>query len=160
MPVAKDKVVGVIYTLTDDQGNVLDSNKGQEALEFIHGHGMMIPGFEKALEGATEGQTVAFSVTPEEGYGEANEDFVIEVPRTAFPENEDIQVGWQVTGTTPDGHMQPFRVLEVSEEKIKLDGNHPLAGQNLNFEVEVVSLRDATEQELSHGHVHAAGHDH
>lgn len=160
MTVAKDKVVGVIYTLTDDQGTVVDTNKGQEALEFIQGHGMMIPGFEKALEGATEGQTLAFSVTPEEGYGESNEDFIIEVPRSAFPEDEEVQVGWQVTGTTPDGQMQAFRVLEVSDEKIKLDANHPLAGQNLNFEVEVVSLRDASEQELSHGHVHADGHDH
>jgi len=160
MTVAKDKVVGVIYTLTDDQGNVVDTNKGQDALEFIQGHGMMIPGFEKALEGAIEGQTLSFSVSPEEGYGESNEDFVIEVPRSAFPEDEEVQVGWQVTGTTPDGQMQAFRVLEVSDEKIKLDANHPLAGQNLNFEVEVVALRDATEQELSHGHVHADGHDH
>lgn len=160
MTVAKDKVVSVFYTLTDDQGNVLDSNVGQEALEFIQGHGMMIPGFETALEGATAGQKLSFSVSPAEGYGESNEDFVIEVPRSAFPEDEEVQVGWQVTGTTPDGQMQAFRVLEVVGETIKLDANHPLAGQNLNFEVEVESLRDATEQELSHGHVHEHGHDH
>ncbi|GGZ84497.1 peptidyl-prolyl cis-trans isomerase [Ignatzschineria indica] len=160
MTVAKDKVVSVIYTLTDDQGALLDTNKGQEALDFIQGHGMMIPGFEKALEGATEGQTLSFTVSPAEGYGESNDDFIIEVPRTAFPEDEEVQVGWQVTGTTPDGQMQAFRVLAVSDETIKLDANHPLAGKNLNFEVEVVGLRDATEQELAHGHVHADGHDH
>ncbi len=160
MTVAKDKVVSVFYTLTDDQGNVLDSNVGQEALDFIQGHGMMIPGFEAALEGATAGQKLSFSVSPAEGYGESNEDFVIEVPRSAFPEDEEVQVGWQVTGTTPDGQMQAFRVLEVVGDTIKLDANHPLAGQNLNFEVEVESLRDATEQELSHGHVHEHGHDH
>lgn len=160
MTVEKDKVVSVFYTLTDDQGNVLDSNEGQEALEFIQGHGMMIPGFEKALEGATEGQKLSFSVSAADGYGEANEDYIIEVPRTAFPEDEEVQVGWQVTGTTPDGQMQAFRVLEVFGETIKLDANHPLAGQNLNFAVEVKSLREATEQELSHGHVHADGHDH
>ena len=160
MTVAKDKVVSVIYTLTDDQGALLDTNKGQEALDFIQGHGMMIPGFEKALEGATEGQTLSFTVSPAEGYGESNDDFIIEVPRTAFPADEEVQVGWQVTGTTPDGQMQAFRVLAVSDETIKLDANHPLAGKNLNFEVEVVGLRDATEQELAHGHVHADGHDH
>ena len=160
MTVAKDKVVSVIYTLTDDQGALLDTNKGQEVLDFIQGHGMMIPGFEKALEGATEGQTLSFTVSPAEGYGESNEEFIIEVPRTAFPEDEEVQVGWQVTGTTPDGQMQAFRVLDVSDEIIKLDANHPLAGKNLNFEVEVIALRDATEQELTHGHVHADGHDH
>ncbi len=160
MTVAKDKVVSVIYTLTDDQGTLLDTNKGQEALDFIQGHGMMIPGFEKALEGAAEGQTLSFTVSPAEGYGESNDDFIIEVPRTAFPEDEEVQVGWQVTGTTPDGQMQAFRVLAVSDETIKLDANHPLAGKNLNFEVEIVGLRDATEQELAHGHVHADGHDH
>ncbi len=160
MPIAKNSVVKVIYTLTNDQGEVLDSNKGQEPLEYIHGHGMMIPGFEKALEGAKEGQEISFTVTPEEGYGTHNEDFIIDVPREAFPEDEEVQVGWQVTGSTPDGQMQMFRVLEVSDESIKLDGNHPLAGANLNFEVEVVALRDATEQEIEHGHVHPDGTDH
>ncbi|MDG9729269.1 peptidylprolyl isomerase [Ignatzschineria sp. RMDPL8A] len=160
MIIEKDQVVAVHYTLTDDNGATLDSNVGGEPLAYIHGHGMMIPGFEKALEGAKEGQEVTFTVEPEEGYGVHHEENIIDVPREAFPEDEEITVGLQVTGSAPDGSMHMFRVLEVSEEMIKLDGNHPLAGKQLHFDVEVVSVRNATAQELDHGHVHSDGHDH
>ncbi|GAA5093586.1 FKBP-type peptidyl-prolyl cis-trans isomerase [Wohlfahrtiimonas larvae] len=161
MSIAPNKVVSVFYTLTDDAGNVIDSNKGQEQpLTYIQGVGMMIPGFEKALEGAAAGQQVAFSVAPEEGYGLRSEENVFTISKSQhFKDSDDIQVGGMIAAEE-NGHQRHFVILSVEGDDITLDANHFLAGKTLNFDVEIKEVRDATAQELDHGHVHAGGYDH
>lgn len=161
MIIAPNKVVSVFYTLTDDEGDVIDSNKGQEqALTYIQGVGMMIPGFEKALEGAKAGQQVAFSVTPEDGYGVRSEENVFTISRSEhFKGADEIQVGGMITAEE-HGQQRHFVILSVEGDDITLDANHFLAGKTLNFDVDVTEVREATAQELDHGHVHADGHDH
>ncbi|MCB1823581.1 MAG: peptidylprolyl isomerase [Candidatus Competibacteraceae bacterium] len=159
MKAAKDKIVSLHYTLTDDGGVTLDSSHGREPLSYLHGHGNIIQGLEAALEGKEVGFNASVQVVPADGYGEYNPQAVFEVPREQFPPNEAIQVGMRVQGESPDGVLN-FTVLAVNEQGVVLDANHPMAGKNLNFEVEVLEVRDATAQELSHGHVHPHGHDH
>lgn len=159
MKAARDKVVSLHYTLTDDSGEALDSSRGRVPFVYLHGHGNIIRGLEAALEGHEAGFSSSIQVAPADGYGEYNPQAVFEVPREQFPPNEEIQVGMQVQGEGPDGRLN-FMVLAVNEQGVVLDANHPMAGKNLNFEVEVLEVRDATEQELSHGHVHLHGHDH
>lgn len=159
MKAEKDKIVSLHYTLTDDGGVTLDSSRGREPLSYLHGHGNIIRGLEAALEGNEAGFSSSVQVVPADGYGEYNPQAVFEVPREQFPPSETIQVGMQVQGESPDGVLN-FTVLAVNEKGVVLDANHPMAGKNLNFEVEVLEVRDATAQELSHGHVHPHGHDH
>ena len=159
MKAAHGRVVSLHYTLTDDLGVVLDSSRGHGPFAYLHGYGNIIRGLETALEGNEAGFNGAIEVLPADAYGEYNPQAVFEVPREQFPPNETIQVGMQVQGESPDGVLN-FTVLAVNEKGVVLDANHPMAGKNLNFEVEVLEVRDATAQELSHGHVHPHGHDH
>lgn len=147
------------YTLTDDAGEVLDSSSGRTPFEYLHGHGNIIGGLESALEGVEAGFKSKVTVAPADGYGERNDKAVFEVPRDQFPPGEDIQVGMQVHGEGPQGVIA-FTVVGVAADHVTLDGNHPLAGKTLHFDVEVLGVREATKQELDHGHVHAHGHDH
>ena len=146
--------------MNDDPGGVLASHEGSDPLEYLHGHGNIVAGLEKALSGKTEGDKVSVSVSPEEGYGNPSDDLVVEVPKENLPVDE-IQPGMRFSAETSNG-MRMFTVQEIGEDVVKLDGNHPLAGQTLNFDVEVVSIRDAEQVELDHGHVHSGdcGHDH
>lgn len=161
MQIAAQKVVTIDYTLTDDQGNVIDSSKGGEPLAYIHGLGNIIPGLESALEGKQAGDAMNVSVDPAEGYGERDENLLQSVPRQMFETPEEIQVGMQFHTMTEDGNMMVVTVAEVTSETITVDANHPLAGQTLNFDVTIVGVRDATEEELEHGHVHGeGGHQH
>lgn len=159
MKAAHGRVVSLHYTLTDDLGVQLDSSRGQDPFVYLHGYGNIIAGLERALEGREVGFSSAVHVAPAEGYGEYNPQAVFEVPREQFPPSEDIQVGMQVQGEGTHGIMN-FTVVGVNERGVILDANHPLAGKNLHFEVDVLAVRDATAQELAHGHVHAHGHDH
>ncbi|MDX1654605.1 MAG: peptidylprolyl isomerase [Candidatus Competibacteraceae bacterium] len=161
MKASNGKVVTLHYTLTDDAGNTLDSSRARnEPFSYLHGHGNIVSGLEKALEGTEAGHNSQVAVTPEEGYGERVDQAVFEVPRDQFPPGEDIRVGMRVHGEGPKG-VVAFTVTDVSDQGVMLDGNHPLAGQNLNFDVEVLDVREATEEELSHGHVHGeGGHQH
>ncbi|HXH04703.1 MAG TPA: peptidylprolyl isomerase [Candidatus Competibacteraceae bacterium] len=152
-------VVSMHYTLTDDQGEVIDSSRGGEPFAYLHGHGNIISGLEQALEGAEAGFHEQITVAPEDGYGEYLQQAVFEVPRDQFPQGEDIEVGMRVHGEGPQGVMA-FTVVGLTEYGVILDGNHPLAGKTLHFDVEVLEVRQATRQELAHGHVHAGGHDH
>lgn len=160
MVIAQDVVVSLYYTLTDDEGTVIDSNRDDTPLDYIHGHGMMIPGFEKALQGAKKDQEISFSVAPSDGYGEHNAEDIFDVPRSEFNPTDDLQVGGYVDGTTEEGYHKRFVIVGVTDEHITLDGNHPLAGKKLNFDVEILNVREATPQEIEHKHVHAGGHDH
>lgn len=159
MKATQDKIVSLHYTLTDDHGVLLDSSHGREPFSYLHGHGHIIPGLEAELEGCEVGFNAAIQVAPAEGYGEYNPQAVFEVPRDRFPPSEDIQTGMQVQGEGEHGVLS-FTVVEVNDQGVVLDANHPMAGKTLNFQVEVLQVRDATAQELAHGHSHPDGHDH
>lgn len=156
--IQKDKVVSFHYTLKDESGTVIDKSEGQP-LVYLHGASNIIPGLEKALVGKKVGDTLNVTVEPEEGYGEYSAEAVQEVPRNLFQGVDHIEPGMQSQAQTDDG-MQVVVVKDVTEDSIIVDGNHPLAGQRLNFDVQVVEIRDATAEELSHGHAHGAGGHH
>ena len=160
MAISKDKVVSIDYTLTGDNGQVLDSSQGREPLAYLHGAGNIIPGLETALEGKNEGDQLNVSIPPEQAYGTRDERMVQAVPRTAFQGVADIQPGMQFQAQTQQG-ARLITVVGVEGDQVTIDANHPLAGATLNFDVKVVTVRDATEQEKSHGHVHGpGGHQH
>ena len=160
MPILKDKIVSIDYTLTGKDGNVLDSSQGKAPLQYLHGRGNIIPGLETALEGKNEGEQVNVSVPPGQAYGERDERMVQPVPRAAFQGVEKIEPGMQFQANTQAG-PRLVTVVGVTAEQVTVDANHPLAGQTLNFDVKVVGIRDATQEELSHGHAHGAGgHQH
>lgn len=159
MQIAKDKVVQIDYTLKNDKGEVLDTSEGAGPLAYLHGHHGIIPGLENALEGKATGDKLDVSIAPAEAYGEYNEAMVQVVERKLF-EGMDVAPGAQFQAQTSDG-MQVITVTAVDGDEVTIDGNHPLAGQTLHFSVEVVEVRDASEEELAHGHVHGpGGHDH
>ncbi|MBN3561654.1 FKBP-type peptidyl-prolyl cis-trans isomerase [Aliamphritea spongicola] len=159
MQVADNKVVLIHYTLTNAAGEVLDSSAGGEPLAYLHGKGNIVPGLENALTGKQVGDKQQVEVSPEEGYGQPNEELIQEVERNLFDGIDTIEIGMQFMAQTPWGE-QPVVVTAVTDETVTVDGNHPLAGDVLNFDVEVVEVRDASEEELEHGHAHGAGGHH
>ncbi len=159
MNIAQDCVVSLDYTLKNDAGETLDSSEGKQPLAYLHGHRNLIRGLEKALDGRSSGDSFEVSVDPEEGYGAHNPQLVQTVPRSAFEGIDDIQPGMRFQTGGEAGPMV-VRVVEVSPEDVTIDGNHELADQTLNFSVTVMDVREATAQELEHGHVHAEGQDH
>ncbi|MFT7404731.1 FKBP-type peptidyl-prolyl cis-trans isomerase [Zhongshania sp.] len=154
MIIANDCVVAFHYTLTDESGVEIDTSKGQEPLAYIHGQGGIIPGLERELAGKTIGDAMKVTVQPADGYGEQNAELIQPVPRAAFQGVEQIEVGMQFQAEGAGGQMQTVVVKEVDEENVTVDANHPLAGQVLNFDVSIESVRAASEEELAHGHVH------
>jgi FKBP-type peptidyl-prolyl cis-trans isomerase SlyD len=154
MIIANDCVVAFHYTLTDESGVEIDTSKGQEPLAYIHGQGGIIPGLERELAGKTIGDAMKVTVQPADGYGEQNAELIQPVPRAAFQGVEQIEVGMQFQAEGADGQMQTVVVKDVDEENVTVDANHPLAGQVLNFDVSIESVRAASEEELAHGHVH------
>jgi FKBP-type peptidyl-prolyl cis-trans isomerase SlyD len=154
------RVVSIHYTLTDDKGTVLDSSQGAEPLQYLEGAGNIIPGLEKAVGLLNVGDKKKIKVAAAQAYGEKREDMVLEVPRTQFPPDMQMKVGDRFRGG-PDDHAPVFTVMGVEGDKVKLDGNHPLAGQDLTFDVEVTEVRAASSEEVSHGHAHGPhGHHH
>ncbi len=154
------KVVTLNYTLKDSDGNVLDeSNDGN--FTYLHGANNIIPGLESALNGKQPGETVDVSVAPEEGYGERDPTKLQAVPRDMFPADAEIASGMQFHAQGPNGEVLVVTVVDVTGDEVTVDGNHPLAGVELNFAVEVLDVRDASREELEHGHVHGpGGHEH
>jgi FKBP-type peptidyl-prolyl cis-trans isomerase SlyD len=159
MKTANGMVVTMHYTLTDDSGTTIDSSAGREPLIYLHGYGNIIPGLETALEGSEAGFKSRIDVTASEGYGERDTNAVFEAPREQFPDDMDITPGTRVFADGPNGPI-PFTIMEVTESNVKLDANHPLAGMNLHFDVEIIEVRAASDEEISHGHVHDGSHDH
>lgn len=159
MEITADRVVTIHYTLKDDHGAVLDSSAGGEPLAYIQGHGNLVSGLEKALEGKQDGNTLSVSVAPADGYGIRQETLVQRVPKRTLQGLGEIKKGVQFQARTDDG-MRLFTVTAVIGDMVTLDGNHPLADQTLHFDVEVVGVREATAEELEHGHVHGAGGHH
>ena len=159
MQIANDKVVMIHYTLTNDEGDLLDSSKDQDPLAYLHGFGNIIPGLEKALTGRSIGDTFKIEIAPEDGYGVRDNEMVQSVPRSAFEGVDDIEPGMQFQAQSPDG-IQLVTVIDIDGDEVILDGNHPMAGITLHFDVEVNDIREATREELEHGHVHGAGGHH
>ena len=159
MEIAADAVVLIHYTLKDDSGKVLDSSAGGEPLAYIQGHGNLVPGLEKALEGKRQGSLVAVTLPPADGYGARDEALVQRVPKRSLQGSGEIRKGMQFRAPTDDG-MRLFTVTAIVGDMVTLDGNHPLADQTLHFDVEVVGVRGATAEELEHGHVHGPGGHH
>ena len=159
MEITADRVVLIHYTLKDDSGAVIDSSTGNEPLAYIQGHGNLVAGLEKALEGKKEGDKVSVSVPAAEGYGIHDPALIQRVPKRSLQGSGEIKKGMQFQGQTPAG-MRLFTVTAITGDMITLDGNHPLADKTLNFDVDVVTVREPTTEELEHGHVHGAGGHH
>lgn len=159
MQIQEKAVVGIHYTLKNDGGETIDSSEGREPLQYLHGGGGIIKGLESALEGKVKGDTMDVVIEPEDGYGEKRDELIQDVPKSAFAGVEDIQVGMMFQAQTDAGPV-PIRVAAVNDETVTVDGNHALAGERLHFSVSVEEVREATQQEIDHGHVHADGHDH
>ncbi|URQ87206.1 peptidylprolyl isomerase [Pseudoalteromonas sp. SCSIO 43088] len=155
MIVAANKVVKMHYSVLDNNKNTIDNSFDGEPLVFIVGTGFLIPGLENALLGKEAGDTFSVTVEPEQGYGERHDDLMQAVPKSMF-EGMEIEVGMQFRATTDAGD-QSVMIIEIQNEDVIVDGNHPLSGITLHFDVEVLEVRDATEEELAHGHVHGEG---
>lgn len=159
MTVAKNKVVLIDYKLTNNSGELLDSSEGGEPLAYIHGIGNIISGLEEALEGRKSGDSLSVSIPPEKGYGVHDENKVQAVPRRMFQGVDDIRAGMQFHAQTQNG-LEVVTVTGVEGDLVSIDANHPLAGETLNFDVTIIEVRDASEEELEHGHVHGEGGHH
>lgn len=160
MIIAHNKVVRFDYTLTNDANDVLDSSEGGEPLTYLHGAGNIIPGLESALEGKSAGDSLNVRVAPAEAYGERDDRMVQNVPREMFEDSNEIQTGMQFHSSDPEGNVTVVTVVGMDAEHITVDANHPLAGVPLNFAVKIVEVRDASPEELAHGHVHGPGGHH
>lgn len=160
MRIAKDTVVSIDYTLTDVDGAVLDSSKGQKPLDYLHGSGNIIAGLEEALEGKSKGDQVKVHVPPEKGYGQRNLTLAQKMPRKMFDSKHEIKPGMRFHAEGQHG-ARAVTVTAVDTEHVTVDANHPLAGKLLNFDISVVDVREATQEELAHGHAHGShGHHH
>jgi FKBP-type peptidyl-prolyl cis-trans isomerase SlyD len=153
MNVSKNRVVSIEYTLTGEDGTILDSSKGEEPLTYLHGTGSMIEGLETALEGKAPPDHVSVTVAPEHAYGARDDSIVFSVPRAQFRGVDNIEIGmqFQVQGDG-EGHM--VTLIGMDADEVTVDGNHPLAGLTLHFDVDIVDVREATPDELEHGHPH------
>jgi FKBP-type peptidyl-prolyl cis-trans isomerase SlyD len=159
MQIADRTVATFHYTLTDDAGKVIDSSRGREPLSYLHGAGNIVPGLEKEMAGRSAGDKFDVKVNPDEGYGEHEPQLVQVVPREAFQGVEDLQVGMEFQAHTAHGPMS-VAIAKIDGDAVTVDGNHPLAGNRLKFAIEVTEVRDASLEELSHGHVHGPGGHH
>jgi FKBP-type peptidyl-prolyl cis-trans isomerase SlyD len=160
MTVQKNRVVTIEYTLTGEDGAVLDTSKGQEPLEYIQGSGSIIDGLEAALEGKSPRDELTVTVSPQDAYGVRDESLVFSIPRKQFKDVEDLAVGMQFH-LQGNGVERMATVVKVGDREVTVDANHPFAGMTLRFEVAVLAVREATREELAHGHVHGGdGHHH
>ncbi len=161
MLITNQHVVAIDYTLSNDAGEVIDSSAGGEPLVYLHGASNIIAGLENALAGKAVGDELEVSIEPEDAYGEYSAELITNLGREMFEGVEELEVGMQFHASAPDGGMQIVTIRDVDGDQVTIDGNHPLAGQQLNFKVKVVSVRAASEEEIAHGHVHGeGGHQH
>jgi len=160
MQITKNVVALIHYTLKDETGEVIDKSEEGTPMPYLHGHGNLIPGLESELEGKELGDKLSARIEPKDAYGDRNDEMVQDVPRTQLPEDVDIQPGMQFQAQSEEG-AHVVTVVGVEDGQVRLDGNHPLAGVTLNFDVEIAEVREASPEELEHGHVHGAGgHEH
>lgn len=159
MQIAERTVASFHYTLTSPDGQVIDSSRGREPLLYLHGVGQIVPGLEKAMAGRVAGDSFQVVVPASEGYGESNPEMLQAVPRAAFPQDIEIQPGMQFEAQGPMGPITVV-VRSVDADTVTIDANHPLAGMPLHFDIEIVEVREASVEEVLHGHVHGPGHHH
>lgn len=164
MKIEKNVVVSLAYQLVLEDGVVVDQSTVDAPLDYLHGHNNLITGLENELEGKVVGDKFTATIAPEEAYGEYNDELVQRVPAEVFQGVDEIEVGMRFLADTDQGQI-PVEITEVDGDEVVVDGNHMLAGQTLTFDVEVVAIRAATEEEIQHGHIHQAGgcghgHDH
>ncbi len=159
MKITKNAVVTMNYTLKDDKGTVIDSSSENGPLSFIQGIGNIIPGLETQMEGKQKGDKFNCTITPADGYGDTDPNLVQKVERSQFAESDNLEVGMMFEVGNDD---QSFiaRVIGLDDQNVTLDANHPMAGQTLNFDIEILNVRDADPNELAHGHVHGEGGHH
>ncbi|HQO46030.1 MAG TPA: peptidylprolyl isomerase [Rectinema sp.] len=153
MEIKKDRVVTIDYSLSDDVGRIIDSSEENEPLVYLHGNDNIIPGLERELEGKIPGETLSCSIPPADAYGERDESLVFKVNKKDFGDNVEVAAGMQFEAHGEDGTLI-VTVVNVDGEEVTLDANHPLAGETLHFDVKVVDVREATPEELEHGHAH------
>lgn len=158
MQIAARAVASFHYTLTNARGEVLDSSRGGQPLHYLHGAGNLIPGMENALAGKSPGDKFMAVVPPEQGYGIAQPNLVQVVPMSAFG-GAKVEAGMRFQADSERGPML-VRITKVEGDQVTVDGNHELAGETLHFDIEVVTVRDATLEEITHGHVHGPGGHH
>lgn len=158
--IAKDLVVSFHYTLKNEEGEVIDSSEKGEPLAYLHGHDNIVPGLERALAGKKVGYKGSVELEPEDGYGLYDEDQVFMMKRSAFPDKNKVRSGATFQLANEKGEVRIVRVVKVGKDEVTVDGNHPLAGIKLFFDVEVVELRAATKEEIEHGHAHTPGGHH
>jgi FKBP-type peptidyl-prolyl cis-trans isomerase SlyD len=159
MKISPNLVASIHYTLKNDDGEILDSSVDQEPMNFLCGADNIVPGLEKALEGKVSGDKLSVVVEPNDGYGEYDATLVQELSKDMFAGVESIEVGMEFQTQTPDG-MQVIEVKKIEGDTVTIDGNHPMAGHNLHFDIEITDVREATADELEHGHVHGEGCSH
>jgi len=160
MQIAKDRVVTLAYTLKDNDDNILDQSD-DGSFCYLHGASNIIPGLEEALTGRMAGDELSVSIPPEEAYGVRDAAREQDVPRSAFPPDQEIEVGMQFHAEGPEGQAIMVTISKVEGDTITVDGNHPLASVHLNFDVRIMDIRDASPEEIEHGHVHGPhGHHH
>ncbi|MFO0755703.1 MAG: peptidylprolyl isomerase [Byssovorax sp.] len=185
LTIADDTFVTLSYTLFDEQGEAVDRATAEEPLSYVHGYAQIVPGLEKRLEGLKAGDKKTFTIEPDEAFGERDDDGVLQVDKTDFPDAGEVVTGDEFMAQGPDGEPIAMRVIEVRDDSFIVDTNHPLAGQKVRFEVEVASVRAATDEEIAeaeadleeradeaddgccghdhdgeHGHDHDHDHDH
>lgn len=160
MSVGMNKVITFNYILKDEEGTLLDSSSNKEPMAFLSGSKQIIPKLEEVLNGMIIGSKKSVKVSAADAYGEYSEDAIQKIKKDQFPEEAKIEVGMTYLANSPDGKQMPFLVSEINDQDITIDFNHPLAGKNLEFDVELLDVRDATPEEIQHGHVHGAGGHH
>jgi FKBP-type peptidyl-prolyl cis-trans isomerase SlyD len=159
MTIKQDSVVAIHYTLKDDSGEIIDTSAGGEPLTYLHGRGNLISGLERELQGKQPGDKLNVTIAAADGYGDYDQKLVQRIPRRSLKGIANVKPGMQLRTQTPQG-ARTVVVTRITGDIVTVDGNHPLAGKNLNFEVEVAAVRDATAEELEHGHVHGPGGHH
>ncbi|MCA9403777.1 MAG: peptidylprolyl isomerase [Candidatus Omnitrophica bacterium] len=156
MKIENGKVAMIHYSLKNDAGDTIDSTVNDAPMGYLHGHSNLMPGLEKALDGRAQGEKFSMSLAPEEAFGPHDELKIKKVPKEHFDGLDDLKEGMHLQVNSPQG-AQIATVQAVGEAEVTVDFNHPLAGQTLHFEIEVLEIREATAEELEHGHIHGAG---
>lgn len=153
------RVIGFHYTLTDKDGNQVDSSQGHAPLLFLEDSGQIIPGLEKEIIDLNVGDKKKVEVKANEAYGDIVQELVITVQKNQFPEGAVLNVGDQFQVNNDPG-APIFTIKEIKDEEVTIDGNHPMAGKDLFFDIEITEKRNATDEEMAHGHAHGVGGHH
>lgn len=161
MAIGVNKVVTLNYTLSDDQGNLIQTTKEYGPFVYLSGGNQILPKLEEAIDSMIIGGKKIIELNSTDAYGDFDENAIQFVKKNVFPEGANVEPGLEYMAHNPEGHAVPFVIKEVKDDDVTIDFNHPLAGKNLNFDVELVDVRDATAEELQHGHAHGSdGHHH